>query len=192
MPDIPVGDRATGSTPSFTKQAEICQTPCGTASTIVVQALLFLTARRFHMRRALSFMCAFGMLVSPARAQSVDATPVKIGDAVVSSSLRTRMYSWNWFGDTPNGDYTYSGSLLRNCRRDPAVQTAPALPRSSACQRAQAPRTRLANRAFVLIRPARSAAANPNTCSPHSVCRRTSSTSTCVSGVSSRRPRHRS
>jgi alginate export protein len=65
------------------------------------------------MRRALSFMCAFGMLASLARAQSVDATPVKIGDAVVSSSLRTRMYSWNWFGDTPNGDYTYSGALLR-------------------------------------------------------------------------------
>src|SRR5262249_6765970 len=28
-------------------------------------------------------------------------------------SLRSRMYSWDWFGDTPNGDYTYSGSLLR-------------------------------------------------------------------------------
>jgi len=65
------------------------------------------------MRRALNFTCAFGMLASLAGAQSVDATPVKIGDAVVSSSVRTRMYSWNWFGDTPNGDYTYSGSLLR-------------------------------------------------------------------------------
>jgi len=65
------------------------------------------------MRRALSFMCAFGMSASLVGAQGVDATPIKIGDAVVSSSLRSRMYSWNWFGDTPNGDYTYSGSLLR-------------------------------------------------------------------------------
>jgi len=65
------------------------------------------------MRRALSFICAFGMLASLARAQSTDAPPIKIGDAVVSSSLRTRMYAWNWFGDTSNGDYTYSGSLLR-------------------------------------------------------------------------------
>jgi len=53
------------------------------------------------------------MLASLARAQSADAPPIKIGDAVVSSSLRSRMYAWNWFGDTSNGDYTYSGSLLR-------------------------------------------------------------------------------
>jgi hypothetical protein len=65
------------------------------------------------MRRALSFMCAFGMLASFAKAQSADAPAIKIGDAVVSSSLRSRMYAWNWFGDTSNGDYTYSGSLLR-------------------------------------------------------------------------------
>jgi len=31
----------------------------------------------------------------------------------VSTSLRSRMYAWDWFGDAPNGDYTYSGSLLR-------------------------------------------------------------------------------
>jgi len=55
-------------------------------------------------------MCALGMMAASAGAQSTD---IKIGDAVVSSSLRSRMYSWNWFGDTPNGDYTYSGSLLR-------------------------------------------------------------------------------
>src|SRR5215471_10866970 len=82
-------------------------------STGMVCPLLFPYSRRFHMRRALSFMCAFGMLASVANGQSADAQPLKIGDAVVSSSLRTRMYSWNWFGDTPNGDYTYSGSLLR-------------------------------------------------------------------------------
>jgi hypothetical protein len=41
------------------------------------------------------------------------AKEIKIGDAVVSSSLRSRMYSWDWFGDTPNGEYTYGGSLFR-------------------------------------------------------------------------------
>src|SRR5512138_1227083 len=62
------------------------------------------------MRRALTFMCAFAMSASFASAQSSE---IKVGDAVVSSSLRSRMYSWDWFGDTPNGEYTYSGSLLR-------------------------------------------------------------------------------
>jgi hypothetical protein len=46
---------------------------------------------------------------SPAFAQA----PIKIGDAVVSTSFRSRSYSWDWFGDAPGGDYTYSGSLLR-------------------------------------------------------------------------------
>ncbi len=55
-------------------------------------------------------MCALGVMSPLAIAQS---TEIKIGDAVVSSSLRSRMYSWDWFGDTPNGEYTYSGSLLR-------------------------------------------------------------------------------
>jgi hypothetical protein len=55
-------------------------------------------------------MCALAMMAPLASAQSPE---IKIGDAVVSSSLRSRMYSWNWFGDTPNGEYTYSGSLFR-------------------------------------------------------------------------------
>ena len=62
------------------------------------------------MRRAVTFMCAFTFVASAASAQS---TEIKIGDAVVSSSLRSRMYSWDWFGETPNGEYTYSGSLFR-------------------------------------------------------------------------------
>ncbi len=63
------------------------------------------------MRRLLCSLLLSGAaaLPSPALAQA----PIKIGDAVVSSSLRTRMYSWDWFGDAPNGDYTYSGSLFR-------------------------------------------------------------------------------
>jgi hypothetical protein len=56
-------------------------------------------------------MCASVLLSSLALAQS--PPPIRIGDAVVTTSLRSRMYSWDWFGGTPNGDYTYSGSLLR-------------------------------------------------------------------------------
>jgi Alginate export len=63
------------------------------------------------MRRLFCFMCASVLLPSLALAQA--PPPIRIGDAVVSTSLRSRMYSWDWFGDTPNGEYTYSGSLLR-------------------------------------------------------------------------------
>ena len=63
------------------------------------------------MRRLFCMVCASLLLPSLTFAQA--AREIKIGDAVVSSSLRSRMYSWDWFGDTPNGDYTYSGSLLR-------------------------------------------------------------------------------
>jgi alginate export protein len=57
----------------------------------------------------LFLLSALAAVSSPAFAQA----PIKIGDAVVSSSLRSRMYSWDWFGDAPGGDYSYSGSLLR-------------------------------------------------------------------------------
>jgi len=64
------------------------------------------------MRRSLCLLfllSASAVVSSPAFAQ----TPIKIGDAVVSSSFRSRMYSWDWFGDAPGGEYTYGGSLLR-------------------------------------------------------------------------------
>ena len=47
------------------------------------------------------------------RAQNPVSQPITVGSAVVSGSLRSRTYSWNWFGDTADGDYTYPGSLLR-------------------------------------------------------------------------------
>ena len=62
------------------------------------------------MNRLFSFMCASLLLPALAFGQ---AKEIKVGDAVVSSSLRSRMYSWDWFGDTPNGEYTYGGSLFR-------------------------------------------------------------------------------
>jgi alginate export protein len=58
-------------------------------------------------------LLAFVSLASPAYAQSAAGQPIHIGDAVVSGSLRTRMYSWNWFGGAADGDYVYPGSLLR-------------------------------------------------------------------------------
>ncbi len=48
-----------------------------------------------------------------AAAQSPAADPVKIGDVVVSGSLRTRIESWDWFEGNANNDYTFPGSMLR-------------------------------------------------------------------------------
>jgi len=51
----------------------------------------------------------------PARQTSAQAVvqPITVGDATIAGSLRTRGYSWRWFGDTANGEYTYPASLLR-------------------------------------------------------------------------------
>ena len=40
-------------------------------------------------------------------------SPVEIGGVVVSGSVRTRVESWDWFGSTANGTYTYPGVLTR-------------------------------------------------------------------------------
>jgi len=47
-----------------------------------------------------------------ARAQDA-APPLKIGEITVAGSFRSRVESWNWFGDAAAGDYTYPGSLFR-------------------------------------------------------------------------------
>jgi hypothetical protein len=39
--------------------------------------------------------------------------PIKLGDLILSGSLRTRMESWDWFEGNANNDYTFLGSLLR-------------------------------------------------------------------------------
>src|SRR2546426_6315537 len=41
------------------------------------------------------------------------AAPVEIGGVTVAGSLRTRLESWDWFGGTANGTYTYPRSLVR-------------------------------------------------------------------------------
>src|SRR3954468_4562826 len=66
------------------------------------------------MRRVLligCLSCAAPLASATVFAQAM--APVKIGDAVVTTTLRSRMYSWDWFGDAPNGEYAYSGSLIR-------------------------------------------------------------------------------
>ena len=60
------------------------------------------------MRRLFSITSAFVLLPARAFAQQ----PVTIGDAIVTSSLRSRMYSWDWFGGTPNGLDAYAEALL--------------------------------------------------------------------------------
>jgi len=51
--------------------------------------------------------------VSPAGAQTAAGTPYTVGDLVVSGAIRTRTYSWNWFGDLPEGDYWHQGTQVR-------------------------------------------------------------------------------
>jgi len=46
----------------------------------------------------------------PLTAQPAPSTPPAF---TVSGSLRTRVESWNWFGDSPDGRYTYPGSIAR-------------------------------------------------------------------------------
>ena len=55
-------------------------------------------------------VCALG---TPARLVAQTPPPVQIGGVVVAGSVRTRVESWDWFGTSPNGTYTYPGILAR-------------------------------------------------------------------------------
>jgi len=67
-----------------------------------------------HARRLLLFAILLaGIDARTTTAQTVAAPPLAIGDAVVSGSLRTRSYSWNWFGGGAEGEYTYPASIVR-------------------------------------------------------------------------------
>ena len=72
-----------------------------------------MTHRRSFRVATLTFFL-FSASGTASDAQTAAPAPITIGDGVVvSTALRSRTYSWNWFGDSPNGDYTYQGSLLR-------------------------------------------------------------------------------
>jgi hypothetical protein len=65
-------------------------------------------------RVAIFAFLVLGVSGIPSVAQVAAPTPIRIGgDVVVSTALRTRTYSWNWFGDSPNGEYVYQGSQWR-------------------------------------------------------------------------------
>jgi hypothetical protein len=41
-------------------------------------------------------------------------TPITLShDIVFGATVRSRTYGWNWFGDSPDGDYTYQGTQVR-------------------------------------------------------------------------------
>ena len=65
-------------------------------------------------RRDIPFACAAALtalMPVPISAQVAPAVPP--GDVTVTGSLRARAESWDWFGDSPAGEYTYPAALLR-------------------------------------------------------------------------------
>ena len=75
-----------------------------------------LQLRRLARTIVLSLMiCADAGL--SAQGSTPASAPIEFGGATVSGTLRTRVESWDWFGDSPNGTYTYPGSLLREIGR---------------------------------------------------------------------------
>jgi hypothetical protein len=54
--------------------------------------------------------------VASADAQTSPTTPTTpnaLGDVVVSGTIRSRTYSWNWFGFAPEGNYWFQGTQVR-------------------------------------------------------------------------------
>jgi hypothetical protein len=50
---------------------------------------------------------------NPAAAQTAPAPSAGAGGVVFSSTIRSRTYAWDWFGDEPGGDYVYQGTQVR-------------------------------------------------------------------------------
>jgi hypothetical protein len=65
------------------------------------------------MRSISALFLLAGSLLPSASGQTAAAEPVKIGDVVVSGSLRTRVESWDWFSGNASNVYTFPGSLAR-------------------------------------------------------------------------------
>lgn len=66
----------------------------------------------FRLLSAIATIAALS-LAEPAVAQGQAPAPVSIGGVTVSGSLRARVESWDWFGDSDGGTYTYPGSIFR-------------------------------------------------------------------------------
>lgn len=72
--------------------------------------------RATDARRLLSVLATCVLLVArstPALAQAPGFAPLVVDGIAVSGSVRTRVESWDWFGDSPGSTYTYPGSLVR-------------------------------------------------------------------------------
>ena len=66
----------------------------------------------FVVLLALSALNAYGQQAAPAPAAA--PAPIKLGDVTVTGSLRSRVYTWDWFQPASgNNEYQYSGNLLR-------------------------------------------------------------------------------
>jgi hypothetical protein len=58
-------------------------------------------------------LALFAVRLDPAAAQTAPAPPAGGGGVVFSSTIRSRTYAWDWFGDEPGGDYIYQGTQVR-------------------------------------------------------------------------------
>jgi hypothetical protein len=70
---------------------------------------------RRHARALAIVACALIPASAPVSAQGAPSptAPVEIGGVTFTGSFRTRLESWDWFGGTANGTYTYPGTLIR-------------------------------------------------------------------------------
>ena len=69
---------------------------------------------RSEFRTVLTTVCLLAAPAPSAVAQTSAPPPLRVGgDVVFSTAIRSRTYDWNFFGDTPNGDYTYQGTQVR-------------------------------------------------------------------------------
>jgi hypothetical protein len=65
------------------------------------------------MKSTSALLLLAGVFLRTACGKTTQAEPVKVGDVVVSGSLRTRVESWAWFSSNANNVYTFPGSLAR-------------------------------------------------------------------------------
>jgi len=65
------------------------------------------------MKANLAPLLLLALPISVVSAQGTGPVPLKVGNVIVSGSLRTRIESWDWFHGNANNDYTFPGSIAR-------------------------------------------------------------------------------
>ena len=76
--------------------------------TILGWSLAYSRTRRRFVQAVVAFT-----LTTPSYLAAQAPPPMEIGGIIVSGTVRTRVESWDWFGDSPDGTYTYPGILAR-------------------------------------------------------------------------------